>query len=67
MTILKSVVVGAVASFAASYVLHDFDGRPWDLLSIFGFDFFGITLFWSWVIFALFTLIAFALQKATQA
>ena len=66
MPILKPIIVGASASFAASYVLHDFDGQPWDSLSIFGISAFGITLFWSWVIFAVFTLIALVLQKVTR-
>ena len=63
MPLLTPIALGAVLSLAGSYLLHDMDGPPWDLLAIIDFEVFGVTLFWSWVIFVLVTVITWALQK----
>ncbi len=66
MSIFRPIAIGAVVSLGASYLLHDLDGLPWDLLSIISLTVSGVTVFWSWVIFSLAAIIAWALQKALQ-
>ena len=64
--IFRPIAIGVVVSLGASYALHDVEGLPWELLSIIDFSVFGFTVAWSWVIFGLAAIIAWALQKALQ-
>jgi hypothetical protein len=66
VSIFRPIAIGVLVSSGASYALHDLDGLPWDLLSITNFDISGVTIYWSWVIFSLAAIIAWALQKALE-
>lgn len=63
---IRSLAIGALASFGVAYVIHGTQGSVRDLLMLTSATVLGQEIYWSWAVFLVVSMVGWLIERAVK-